>query len=983
MLVLRMCDPRRLFPLVLVLASAFLYIACSESRVKSGGPATAQTRAMARSPFDNGALDRWTWRYPPEGNSILKGAAFLNGAFFAVGESGTILSSTDGIAWYRKITNISEGLWGIAYGNGTFVAVGDGGVILTSTDGQTWTRRSDGYPLDLHGVVYGNGTFVAVGWNQYTGTPVFTSTDGITWTRRYPPISRGLSQVAWGNGLFVAIGEYGKIVTSPDGATWTERTSGVSSLLLGITYGNGIFMVVGGSGTILTSSDGITWELSTSQTSLELDGVSYGSGIFTVVGTNGYVSGGILTSADGTSWKSVASWPEVFFYGVCSGNGMFVAVGRNANARCFIVSSTDGSTWTDRTHATRDMFSRVLLAGGKFVGIMDSGLIWNSTTGADWSMTPTVGYYPLYGLAYGNGTYVATGLYGVIGTSSDGAYWTGVTSGTSQTLRGAVYDNGLFVAVGDGGTVVTSPDGTNWTPRTSGIADTLSDVTHGNGLFVAVGGAVVATSPDGMTWTTRWNGGQLKRVSYGRGLFVAVGDAAGGGDIFLTSPDGITWTSGRIGLRGGLGAVAYGNGYFVAAGPEGVIVSSPDGRNWTLRNTVPPISENLYGIAYGKGTFLVLGTFGAIVQSGTLPPGMEETFPADNAMDIPGDSVIRATFSDDMDPSSINGGTFILTSGGVPVAGTVTCEGATATFTPSAPLPSDTLYMATVTSGAKSLDNVNMASDYTWRFSTVWTTPLSVKSTLPAAGARNVPAPAAIRAVFSETLDPSSVNSSTFLVGSGGVPVTGSVSCVGPEAVFTPTPGLSNDRAYTVVLTTEIRTPAGKPLAGNFSWDFSTLDTIPPAVASVSPSNNATSVPVTERIKATFSEPVDPSTISTETFSVYDGAAAISGSVSYGGTTAVFTPDASLSFNKTYTAKVTSGVKDPAGNPMAADYTWNFTVVNSTAPSSSGGGGGGGGCMIGPSSRGNDDASGIAGMILSLAPALVLKVFSGRRRRVA
>ena len=76
---------------------------------------------------------------------------------------------------------------GVTYGNGIFVAFGDSGTILTSADGISWTVRTSGTTDDLVGVAYGNGTFVAVGSSfntvdgSYNGT-ILTSADGITWT---------------------------------------------------------------------------------------------------------------------------------------------------------------------------------------------------------------------------------------------------------------------------------------------------------------------------------------------------------------------------------------------------------------------------------------------------------------------------------------------------------------------------------------------------------------------------------------------------------------------------------------------------------------------------------------------------------------------------------------------------------------------------------------------------------------------------------
>ena len=103
--------------------------------------------------------------------------------FKAVGYSGTILSSPDGITWTSSTWDsqnygTSKNLSGITYGGSTFVAVGWYSTIISSSDGTTWTERNSGKSWDLSGVAYGNSTFVVVGWK---GT-ILNSTDGNTWT---------------------------------------------------------------------------------------------------------------------------------------------------------------------------------------------------------------------------------------------------------------------------------------------------------------------------------------------------------------------------------------------------------------------------------------------------------------------------------------------------------------------------------------------------------------------------------------------------------------------------------------------------------------------------------------------------------------------------------------------------------------------------------------------------------------------------------
>ncbi|MEK6742177.1 MAG: Ig-like domain-containing protein [Nitrospirota bacterium] len=102
----------------------------------------------------------------------------------------------------------------------------------------------------------------------------------------------------------------------------------------------------------------------------------------------------------------------------------------------------------------------------------------------------------------------------------------------------------------------------------------------------------------------------------------------------------------------------------------------------------------------------------------------------------------------------------------------------------------------------------------------------------------------------------------------------------------------------------------------------------PPAVTQVSPVNGASLVPVGTAVVASFSVPMNSSTIDTASFLLIGPSGAVAGSVVASGQTATFTPASALASNTTYTATVTTAAKDLAGGiGLAADYTWSFTTL--------------------------------------------------------
>ncbi|MBW4055605.1 MAG: OmpA family protein [Proteobacteria bacterium] len=103
-------------------------------------------------------------------------------------------------------------------------------------------------------------------------------------------------------------------------------------------------------------------------------------------------------------------------------------------------------------------------------------------------------------------------------------------------------------------------------------------------------------------------------------------------------------------------------------------------------------------------------------------------------------------------------------------------------------------------------------------------------------------------------------------------------------------------------------------------------DTTPPTVTFTSPVNGAPAAPVSQNVSAAFSEPMDSATITAATFTLKQGKTPVSGRVTSSASNAIFTPARNLEKGKVYTATVTTGAKDLAGNALKHDYVWKFTA---------------------------------------------------------
>lgn len=108
---------------------------------------------------------------------------------------------------------------------------------------------------------------------------------------------------------------------------------------------------------------------------------------------------------------------------------------------------------------------------------------------------------------------------------------------------------------------------------------------------------------------------------------------------------------------------------------------------------------------------------------------------------------------------------------------------------------------------------------------------------------------------------------------------------------------------------------------------------VTPTVATTSPANNAVGVPRNNSINIEFSVAMDPATINSTTIIVKQGTTVVPGTITYSGTTAVFTPTDNLLALTKYTVTVTTVAKTLAGKAFAANAESSFTTGGSTAAS--------------------------------------------------
>ena len=352
-----------------------------------------------------------------------------------------------------------------------------------------------------------------------------------------------------------------------------------------------------------------------------------------------------------------------------------------------------------------------------------------------------------------------------------------------------------------------------------------------------------------------------------------------------------------------------------------------------------------------SGQAPILGADGA-----ALAPVVTVVAPLPRATDVPVNTkIITAAFTNAMDPATLTASFTLACPAGTPVTGVVSyvAAGNVATLTlPAATnLPASIVCTATVTTAAKDTAGLALASDFVWTFTTGVapdTTAPTVTGTINANNATNVALNNNVGATFSEVMDPLTITSANFTLREtvSGTAVTGVVSYSGVNAVFNPVNSLAPSTNYTVTVkggAGGVKDVRGNAMVSDFTISWTTgvaPDTTAPTVTGTIHANGQTNVAFNTNVGATFSEGMNPLTITPLNFTLREtvSGAAVVGVVSYSGVSAVFNPVSDLAPSTNYTVTVkggVNGVKDLAGNAKVNDFTISWTTgatPDTTAP---------------------------------------------------
>lgn len=387
------------------------------------------------------------------------------------------LSSVNGNKWDFHILADSESpeaLGKLIWNGSRMIAIGVSGSIFSSAEGISWKRERSLPTLPEGGsilkVIWDGREIIAMGDIRNGRDPqqseIITSQDGISWTFHAlaPSDLRSVNDTAWTGSQYVSVGDGGLIQSSPDLEHWTlesptGRTKGLSKII-----SNGSMFVAVGGDAVLTSVDAHSWKL-TKCVGLNGESITWTGSRFITVGKEGSIS----TSFDAKHWttQTIAGLP--WFHDLISTGKQIVAVGaQEYGSGMMIFTSVDGLTWKQEKlpDGLLGALYCVIWTGTELVAVGDDSTVLTSLDGHDWKMVHSDQSLPLlYGISFSGKKFVAVGVNisrpsALI--SNDGVSWNSVSLPIVRNLYSVVWTGKQFVAVGDMGEILSSSDGNRW-----------------------------------------------------------------------------------------------------------------------------------------------------------------------------------------------------------------------------------------------------------------------------------------------------------------------------------------------------------------------------------------------------------------------------------------------------------------------------------------------------------------------------------------
>lgn len=302
---------------------------------------------------------------------------------------------------------------------------------------------------------------------------------------------------------------------------------------------------------------------------------------------------------------------------------------------------------------------------------------------------------------------------------------------------------------------------------------------------------------------------------------------------------------------------------------------------------------------------------------------------------VPLNPTISVTLSKSIDPATFTQSALTLTPS---VPGTVSYsgDGLTLYYSFSSTLAPSTQYTISV-SGFTDVDG-NAVQPFTSTFTTgtaTYTCCGNVVSISPADGTQGVDPTMPVVVQFDRTVYPASVSSNSIQlldVTHNSDPIGGNIALSSDGITVTVTPATSLPPNSTILVQVSCWYSV-TDLAGNgfncATAQFTTGagSTTNPQVVSVVPADGASGVGPGAAVTLSFNESIDPNTITSANFQLFDGYTNLQAYVTRSSDNRTVTLSTRLPFSSTVTVIVNNGIVDFSGNPMTAPFRSSFSTI--------------------------------------------------------
>lgn len=572
-------------------------------------------------------------------------------------------------------------IW-VEYGEyGEFVAVGNSGFIATSQNGINWTVQPTLGTGILRDIIYVNGRFsIASGTNILTTTALTVGIANTVLTTSY-----SINAFTQAGNNIIAVGDKGQVYVSYDGLSW----SNIPQIVLDGSINSVVYhptsskwwAILADNGTLGGRSSTNTYVYSSTDGSQWIEDAQLTASGYGFTGKELIVRNGVLTLLGTSTINSGTYYYE--YNTVYSGKYTWVLRGTREsytsmtdNGSLVLLTTNQGRTYVQSkasiaaTNTDMGNWSTSYISDAAYPLPIIENLVVAPTTGSNGTSINGATYWSGAGTNQGKfwavtdatsaSTYPSTAKKcGTIAYSADGINWTSkhgallTTSVFPYNIKGIASRAGSsgtagLLAIADNGQLLTltnvSNANANFTTKGLGRSiisyatdgsnghvvigrSPLASVNYTSHRYSTYGGIYYATSsPSSLSINTSWtqigdddDSAKFTSVTYGAGVYVAVGQ---NGNVYSSS-GGSTWSVRSSGTTRHLYKVYYAStaALFIAVGENGTVITSPDGITWTTRSI--GYSYCLYDVVQGSlsGTsyFVVVGQTGSAYDGTTTP----------------------------------------------------------------------------------------------------------------------------------------------------------------------------------------------------------------------------------------------------------------------------------------------------------------------------------------------------------------------------